>query len=285
MTVVYLDSLFLLNAVVDYLLLLATARLSGGPFSRLRLGAGAALGGLYAAVLFLPGWGWLVHPLCKLASAAAMVLAAFGGTPRLLRSLLIFLGLAAAFGGGILAISLLGGRGLTLSGGVFYSVMDLRLILLSAAVCYVLLTLVFRRMGRHTAIGGEVLPAVLTLEGRRVSFPVLRDTGHTLTDPATGRPVLTADGALLSPLFPPGCAPTPAQLRAPAEALEAYAGGPLSRRLRLLPYQAVGVEHGLLLALRVDSVRVGVRDYGSILVALSPTRLSDGGAYGGLIGC
>ena len=43
MTVVYLDSLFLLNAVVDYLLLLATARLAGGPFSRLRLGAGAAL--------------------------------------------------------------------------------------------------------------------------------------------------------------------------------------------------------------------------------------------------
>ena len=282
MTVVYLDSLFLLNAVVDYLLLLATARLAGGPFSRLRLGAGAALGGLYAAALFLPGWGWLAHPLCKAASAGAMVLAAFGGAPRLLRSLLLFFGLAAAFGGGIFALSLLGGRGLTLRGGVIYSVMDLRLVLLSAAVCYALITLVFRRAGRHGP--GEILPATLALDGQRVTFPVLRDTGNTLTDPATGRPVLTAEGALLSPLFPPGLAPTREELRAPAAALERRAGGPLGRRLRLLPYQAVGVEHGLLLALRVDSARVGAREYGSILVALSPNRLSDGGGYGGLFG-
>ena len=95
---------------------------------------------------------------------------------------------------------------------------------------------------------------------------------------------LTAEGALLSPLFPPGLAPTREELRAPAAALERRAGGPLGRRLRLLPYQAVGVEHGLLLALRVDSARVGAREYGSILVALSPNRLSDGGGYGGLIG-
>lgn len=284
MTVVYLDLLFLLNATVDYLLLLGTAKLSGGAFSRLRLGLGALVGGLYAAALFLPGFGWLYHPLCKAAFAAVMILAAFGGSPRLLRSLLIFLGLAAAFGGGIFALTLLGGRGLTFSGGVFYSLMDLRLILLSAAGCYVLLTLVFRRVGRHTAASGEIATAVLTLEQHRVTFPVLMDTGNTLTDPATGRPVLTAEGHLLAPLFAPDSPPSAQELRAPAALLERYANGRLGRRLRLLPYQAVGVDCGLLLALRVDSAQVGPKHYGSILVALSPNRLSDGGGYGGLMG-
>lgn len=284
MTVVYLDSLFLLNTVVDYLLLLATAKLAGTPFSRFRLGAGAILGGSYAAALFLPGLGWLYHPLCKVSAALLMLLAAFGGQRRLLRLLLLFFGISAAFGGGIFAVSMLGGTGLSLSNGVFYSMMDLRIILLSAAVCYVLLTLVFRRIGRHTSVSGEILPAVLTLNGRRVSFPVLLDTGNTLTDPATGRPVLVVEGRLAAPLLPPETTLSPQELRSPAAALERLAAGPLKGRLRLLPYQAVGVECGLLLALRLDALQVGVHDYGKTLVALSPNPLSDGGGYGGLIG-
>ena len=55
-------------------------------------------------------------------------------------------------------------------------------------------------------------------------------------------------------------------------------------RWRLLPYRAVGVEHALLLAVRVDNARVAGEDYGPILVALSPTPVSDGGGYSALIG-
>lgn len=54
MTVVYLDRVVLLNLAVDYLLLLATARLAGLPLRRGRLGLAAALGALYA---FCPGAG------------------------------------------------------------------------------------------------------------------------------------------------------------------------------------------------------------------------------------
>ena len=42
MTVVYVDTLFLLNGLVDYLLLLAAARLAGEPLRRLRFALGAA---------------------------------------------------------------------------------------------------------------------------------------------------------------------------------------------------------------------------------------------------
>ena len=44
MTVIYVDTLFLLNAIVDYLLLLAAARLAGEPLTRLRFLLGALLG-------------------------------------------------------------------------------------------------------------------------------------------------------------------------------------------------------------------------------------------------
>ena len=49
MTVIYLDELFLLNFVVDYLLLLAAGRLSGEILRRGWLALGAAIGAAYAA--------------------------------------------------------------------------------------------------------------------------------------------------------------------------------------------------------------------------------------------
>lgn len=280
MTVVYIDTLFLLNFIVDYLLLLATAKLSGELILRPRLALGAALGAVYAAAVFFPGMGVLTHPLYKLGSAVLMVLVAFGGSRRLLRALLVFFALASAFGGGVFAIGLLGGRGLTLRNGILYSAMDLRIILLSAAVCYVILTLVFHRAARHTS--RELTRAELTLGEKRVSLTALVDTGNTLTDPATGRPVMVVEGEKLSPLLPETLRAE--ELRDPVGTLERLSREMDARRFRLLPYQAVGVECGMLLALRLDGARVGEEDYGGILVALSPNCLSDGGGYSALIG-
>lgn len=284
MTVVYIDSLFLLNFVINYLLLLAAVRLAGEVIHRLRLAAGAAFGALYAAFIFLPGMGFLVHPLCKVGATILMALAAFGNSRRFLRLLLIFLALSCALGGGILAITLLGGQGLTLRGGVIYSAADLKVLLLSAAGCYLLLTLVFQRIGLHGGMKKDLLPATLTLGGKKLTLTALVDTGNTLADPVTGRPVMVAEGERLASLFPAEYALNAETLRDPVLTLERLSAGGRDRRFRLLPYQAVGVECGMLLTVRFDDVRVGVRDYGSILVALAPNRLSDGGAYSALIG-
>ena len=284
MTVVYIDALFLLNFVVDYLLLLCAGRLAGEVLHRGRLALGAALAGAYAAAVFLPGMGFLLHPLCKLAAAVLALLIGYGGSRRLLRVTLVFFAVSAAFAGGILALELLGGRGLTLENGVFSSAMDLRLILLSAAGCYVVITLLFQRSARHTAARQELVPAVLTLDGRRVALTALVDTGNTLTDPATGRPVMVAEGEKVAGLFPSGQAPDEADLRDPVAALERLSQAGFLGRCRLLPYQAVGVECGMLLSLRLDGAGVGREDYGTLLVALSPNRLSDGGGYSALIG-
>lgn len=283
MGTVYLDELFLLNFVVDYLLLLASGRLAGEVLRRGRLALGALLGAGYAAAIFLPGGGFLLHPLCKLGAAVLMVLIGYGGSRRLLRVSLTFFVVSAAFGGGIFALQLLGSRSLTMKNGVLASAMDLRLILLSAAGCYVVITLVFRRAARHSS-PRELVPAVLRLDGRRVVLTALIDTGNTLTDPATGQPVMVAEGEKTAPLFPPGQAPTAEELRDPVALLERMNRQGWKGRCRLLPYQAVGVECGMLLALRLDGATVGTEDWGRLLLALSPNRLTDGGGYCALIG-
>lgn len=271
MTVVYIDEAFALNAVMDYLLLLSSAKLAGEELRRGRMAVGAALGGLYAAVSLLPGWTFLGHPLCKLALGLTLPLTAFGGSRRLLRVSLIFFGVSATFGGGVLALQLWMGAP---------AIPDLKTLLLAAACCYGLITLIFRRGLRHT--GGELTAARLTIGERTCRLTALVDTGNTLTDPVTGRPVMVAEGERLAGLFPPGECPTAKELADPVSALERR--GSRGGRWRLLPYRAVGVSHALLLAVRVDHAQVGGEDYGELLVALSPTPVSDGGGYSALMG-
>ena len=280
-TVIYVDTLFLLNALVDYLLLLGAARLAGERLRRLRFTMGAVLGGGYAVAIFLPGGAFLQRLPCRLAVLALMSVAAYGGSRRLLRQSLLFLALSCALGGGVLAVSLLGGRGLTLSGGVVYSAMDIKTVLLSAAGCYAAVTLVFRGLARHTASAGELAAVRLALDGRSVELTALRDTGNTLTDPVAGIPVLVAEGALLLPLLPPGTLMA-GELADPVACMERLQDGPLAGRVRLLPYRAVGVERGLLLALRPDGLWVN-GERRDMLAALSPTPVSDGGGYGALL--
>ena len=68
----------------------------------------------------------------------------------------------------------------------------------------------------------------------------------------------------------------------PVELLARFAGE--EPDLRLLPYQAVGVPCGLLLAVRVDEAAWGGQRRPRCLCALSPTPLSDGGGYHALVG-
>lgn len=282
MTVIYVDTLFLLNALVDYLLLLCAARLAGEPLKRLRFALGAVLGGGYAVAIFLPGLGFLERPACRLAAAVLMVLAAFWGSRWLGRQVLIFFALSCAFAGGVLAISMLGGQGLSLNRGVIYSGMDLKIVLLSAAGCYAVLSLLLQKTVRHTSFTGELKAVRLELGGRTVELTALTDTGNTLTDPVTGQGVMVAEGERLLPLFAAYQRPSVQELRDPAGALERLTGA--GGRFRLLPYRAVGVDRGLLLAVRVDRAVVDGEDWGAMVVALSPTPVSDGGGYGALLG-
>lgn len=284
LTVVYLDTLFLLNAGVDYLLLLCSARLAGEELNRLGMALGASLGGSYAVAAVLPGMDFLLHPLCKLGAAVLMVLVGLGRSRRLLRQCVIFFALACAFGGGVMAIGLMGGQGPKLGGGLIYSGLDVKMVLLSAAVCYVLITLALNRAGKHTASAGELVPVRLRLFDKEVDFTALIDTGNTLSDPVTGRQVVVADADRVVCLLPPNLVPEAEELRRPDRALERLNTGDWKGRFRLLPYRAVGVECGLLLAVRVDGLLIKGRDMGAALVALSPTPVSDGGGYRALLG-
>ena len=271
MDIIYVDSLFFLNLTVNYFILLATARLCPHEPRRWRLGLGAAAGALYAVGTVLPGWEILLTVPAKLLCGVGMVCIAFGGQGRLLRTGVIFLAVSAAFGGAVWAAGMLLGG---FAPGRPYIPVSLPVLAVSFAVCYTVVSLVFRRIGNRpeqTLVRLEV-----TLGERQAAFDALLDTGNALCDPISGAPVIAAEAGALGPLLPPG-------LSLEGDAQEVFARlsdvPELRARLRLSPYAAVGVESGLLPALRPDRILVNGKPAQAKLIAITPNAVSADGAW------
>ena len=282
-TVVYLDAFLALNFVVNYLLLACAGKLDGGFLCRKRIALAAALGAGYGALALVPAWGFLEHPACKAGAAVGMLLVAYGRSDRLLRTGALFLVLACAFGGGLLLLAMVRGTGPG-QGGLLGPSLGMRGILIAAALSYGGLSLLLRGQFTHTRSGGELGELTLTRQDRSVTVLALRDTGNTLQDPLTGRPVVVIEGEKLQGLYPELPLGDRESLSHPVDLLRELEGETQGLRLQLLPYRAVGVECGLLLALRLDRASYGPWEYRNCLTALSPTPLSDGGGYCALIG-
>ena len=279
---IYIDTLFVLNTIINYLLLLAAARIADRPVCRRRLLLGAALGGIYAVLVFLPPLRFLAGLTGKALAGLLMALCAAGGQPwkRFWRYTLVFVGVSFALGGCVLALGLLTGQR-QLQSGVPVLPISLPTLLLGAGGCYLLLTLVFRRAARHGGMARDIVAAQINWDGREVELPALCDTGNTLSDPLTGAPVMVADYERARPVLPGEAAllMDRSLLKQPERFLPLLYELGLSGRFRLIPYQAVGVDCAFLLAFRPDSVCIGGKRQKGLLVALSPTRLSDGAAY------
>lgn len=277
MEIIYIDSLFLINLIVNYCLFLSSAKICSLPLRRIRFALAAVFGAVYAVCTVLPGMSFLLSGVMKIVSAIFMILIAFGGERNLLRVTIVFFAVSAAFGGAVYGASMLGGYPDPRRGGIYVPV-SLRVLILSFAVCYVAISLVFRRIATRTERSIQKLCIELT--GQSITLSALRDTGNHLYDPISGKPVVVMEAGCVSPLFPHEINHI-LQMHStvPSKALELLLQTGYRSRFRLVPYTAIGVSAGLLLAFSPDSIEINGKKQRDILIALSPTRLCEDGEY------
>lgn len=264
MEIVYIDSYFFWNLLADYLLCLAAARVCALRLRRGRYFLAALLGAAYAAGSLLPALALLRLPAARLSAGLLMGLTAFGGERRPLRCAAVLLGVAAAAGGALWALSMaLGGGGALL--------LRWRTLLPAFLLCYGALSLFFR--GRGSLPEKARVPVKAVFLGRTAEFTALVDTGNQLRDPASGAPVLVASPRALAPLLG---SHAPLLEAPPVELLERADRVPqLKGRFRLIPYAALG-GGGLLPAFRPESLLVDGAVQRDLLIAVSPGAAGEG---------
>lgn len=252
---VYADLVMLLNFLVDYLLLIGTNRLCGFPPGWFPSALAAAIGGVYGGLCLFPELTFLGNLLWRAVFLCLICTVAFGISRSALRRGVVFVLLSMA----------LGGVTVMLNSGSVWSLLPA-----SLGVCLMC------AVGFRDRVGSvSYIPVELNYGGKRVVLTALQDTGNTLLDPVTGRPVLVVDAHTAQRLTGLSLQ----QLRSP---IDSIAAAPLPG-LRLIPYHGVGQSDGMLLAVRMQDVRIG-KWRGSSIVAFAPEGLSREGAYQALTG-
>lgn len=257
---IYVDSLFLLSLLTDYLLCLVSARICSLYLRRRRYFAAALLGAAYSVAVFLPGCGFLSSAVVKLAVGLAMGVIAFGGEDRPLRCTGVFFAVCLSFGGALYAM------------GLSLGAMELWLLPLCFCACYGGLSLLARLRPRpHERRLAQV---ELRFLGAGCRFTALVDSGNCLTDPLTGAGVMVVSPHALAEVFGKHAAlldiPDAVTLLEAAETRPELRG-----RFRLISYRALG-GGGLLPLFRPEGLLIDGEPRTDMLAALSAQAAGDG---------
>lgn len=279
---VYLDVLFFINGLMDFLVLTLLSAIFGYRGTVKNRVLASILGGVLACLVFVlrPYQNGMAQAFSSLLISGIMVMVAYGfcGIKGFIKRLLCLYLIAYGFGGAILWFFQ------ETKGGYFLlllmrttSIRNLYLksfLFISIGVFFLLLVLF--GIGKMAKEEQQFLyPVTLLLEGGVVHTIGLLDTGNRLREPRTGRAVLVGE---LDSLYK-------GLKKETAEWLLAYFEGRGEREeekkvpeeLYWIPFSSVGKKEGKLPAVCCDRVIVaknGEMEKGNVFVAITNQRLS-----------
>ena len=279
MRVIYADTLFLINFIINYLILFASGHMACIRIKRLRLGFSAAFGALYSVFSFIfPSFSFF---LSKALLCVAMVLIAFGFDKLLfIKSFLSFFAMSLAFGGAaFFAASFFSVGSFSLSDGVYYINLPAHILLLCAAAAYLLLSLIFRGSAGKSA---RKICKVKIEGAESFTLSALQDTGNSLRAPGTNAPVVISDYVHLRAALPPRAREI---LDSAKEKNLLFSLPELSElpSFRLLPYRTLSSDFSLLLAFRPLAVSIDGKRYRDALIAICNEPVCETNAYSALV--
>lgn len=250
---VYGDLLFFTDFLMDLTLLFAVSRFGNFRTKGIFLLFGAVLGGVFSLVSLMPAFGILRGWWGKLLFSVLMVKVAFPSLKgkRFLTAFLYSYLIGFAMAGAVVCLSWFFRQRGWFELGFSYTAMGLS----AAFLVALFLSGTGKGYVRKNLRLGEVTESViLWLNGRKVEVSALCDTGNELVDPVSRLPVVIAEYDAVKSLLPAVfCEVFERDVGADAvfAAMGPYA---ISSRLRLIPFQSIGREHGMLVGIRPDKI-------------------------------
>lgn len=260
---IYLDLIFLLNFLIDLLLLWMTALLRKKEWKLWRLVLAAMLGASYVFFLFIPGLALTHSFLTKIIYSTIMLFIAFGykSIQQFLYSALLFYFVSFATGGGMLALhfmlqtnhQVIQGVLATYSGG-YGDPISWLFVLFSFPLLLWFSRTQWHKVEQKKLSGSYLAQITVKIHQQELTLQGLIDTGNHLHDPISKKPVILIEPDPLFTLF---------ELHAPIhkhtdglELMEVLAETSLANRLSIIPYRSAGKAFDTLVAVKPDSVKI-----------------------------
>lgn len=293
MPVIYIDVLFAVNFLVNYLLLRVCCIFSGLKVYKYRIISGSIIGACYAVLVFFPDFTLIHSTVYKLLISMLIIAVSspFFSVRSYLKTLLVFYAVSFAFGGCVLGIfyfSNVGARlGAVYSNGILYFNLPWTILVLSGVVFYTsvkLFTIITKRNMQGKNLKKKIL---LYFKENFIEVTALMDTGNSLVDPVSLSPVIIVEYKLLKNLFSKDIRDDLDRIG--NENIEWIMNDVTHKGLpvRLIPFASLGKENGLLLGFVPDKIEIydncGIRIIDKCVVGIYERQLSKDKSFGALL--
>lgn len=293
MPVIYIDVLFVVNLIINYILLRACCTFCGLKMDHYRMILGAFIGACYAVLIFFPNFSVIYSTVCKMLISMLIVAASFPfySVRSYIKALLVFYMVSFGFGGCVLGIfyfSDVGAKlGAVYSNGVLYFNLPWTILALSGALFYIAVKL-FAFFSGRTYRGNNLRKKLYLSFGENTAeITALLDTGNSLVDPVSLSPVIIAEYKQLKNLFNDDIKITLDKLG--GDNLTWIMSDVTEKGLpaRLIPFSSLGKTNGMLIGFVPDHAEIrddcGVRVLEKCVVGIYNQQLSKDRSYGALL--
>ncbi len=278
MITVYIDVLFMVNFLINILIVEGTGAIMNEYTKWYKSALAAFIGAIYSVLTFFPSLKLVQTFVMKIILSGVIVAVAFK-----IKSKLHFLKLWGSFylvsfifGGGMVAVMSMSGLGAKMgavySNGTIYLNLPWQILFASGAGVYFLIT-VFSRVRKHM-VAKEAVARKLSfyIKGELVETKAIIDTGNTLFDPITGSPVIVCEYGEIESIVP---------VKSGESLIEKM--GEMGLKVRLIPFSSIGKERGLMPAFLPDKVKIDEREAKRCIVGISENKLSESEEYHALL--
>lgn len=269
---VYVDVVFLMNLLADGAILLVVGFWNQQKTPSWRIALAAILGAFYGTGAFYLVESYLYSTLSILFLPFFLVLVAFGKR-QMFKNVFVFYLSAIILAGSILALSGFGMQG-RFSLWKFSSSGWLAGVVLLFGIGY----LIWRYVEQRFLRTGGLYSLSIELLGQRMSLRAMLDTGNSLKDPLSNRPVILLELAAIKHMLPDELVRI---LKTPPH-LSKEIGDFWVEYLRIIPFRALGVDSGLIWGVIPDMVVIEGEKISNVVIGFMNGSLN-GNEYQALL--
>ena len=296
---VYADLYFLMNWIIDLILLYSAAQLASHRIKTARLAVAASFGALYATLgLWVTEQSdpWLLAlytPHGKIIGSLVMVAMAFFpvSAGRFFTLLLYSYATAALVAGTSIAFSLVGAQSWMSSWMMWQGIPWWGVVVIAGVAGFYLHRLWHWAAERQMREQNIFQVELLEHDAKCVCRGLL-DTGHQLRDPLTNQPVIVVELDVMREWLPAVLVQALQSKETDwSKMIEALQDERWSSRIRILPFRSLGSSNGVLVGIRIDRLRLVLHqpderqfiEWHGVTAAIYPERLTGDGHYHALL--
>ncbi len=285
---IYVDILMMENILMNYLILWLTSVTVKVRTGRIKMLSASIIGALYALLIFFPGYRILYSTIMKVLLSFLIIIIAF--TPQRLKEFIkqlsVFYLISFILGGAVFGLFYFTNIGTVTASGIFL-IKGIPFSVLAGAglVTFIIIRACLVPLYNYLERKSLYHSFTIRVGDRSAGAVGLLDTGNELYDPITNYPVIVVQYSAVKELLHERIREIFEQNHEDDldNIYNGFKEANWVSRLRLIPFNSLGKEKGMLLGFKADRVTIGDKCLEEVIVAVYSKPLSENGEYVALL--